>query len=203
MDIDGLTFGPSQVSGRRITVLGAARSGVAVAELLHRRGALVFLSESAPESERRDAALRLSGSGITSEFGGHTARIYEADWFIVSPGIAPGTAALKAAEARGIPVLGELEVASWFSKAPLVAVTGSNGKSTVTTLIGETLKASGRSTGVAGNIGQAFSEDVDQTVPDGAAVLEVSSFQLAAVRLFHPKVAVFLNLTQDHTNWHG
>jgi UDP-N-acetylmuramoylalanine--D-glutamate ligase len=198
-----MTFGPSRVPGRKVSVLGAARSGLAAAELLQRHGASVFVSESAPGSEKPDAVQRLSGSGIPSEFGGHSPRLFDADWFVVSPGIAPGAAVLLEAGKKGIPVLGELEVASWFSKAPIAAVTGSNGKSTVTTLIGETFKAAGRPTVVAGNIGQAFAEEVDETVPDGAAVLEVSSFQLQTVRMFHPRVAVFLNLTRDHINWHG
>jgi len=198
-----MTFGPSQVSGRRITVLGAARSGLAVAELLLRHGAAVFLSEMSAESEKADAARRLSRSGIPAEFGGHSVRALDADWLVVSPGIPPGAPVLVDARRLNLPVLGELEVASWFSKAPIAAVTGSNGKSTVTTLIGEVFKATGIPTVVAGNIGQAFSEEVEETAPDGVAVLEVSSFQLETIRQFHPKVAVFLNLTQDHINWHG
>jgi UDP-N-acetylmuramoylalanine--D-glutamate ligase len=203
MDNSTMTFGPNQISGRRITVLGAARSGLAVAELLKRHGAAVFLSETSAESEKTDAARRLSRSGIPAEFGGHSVRALDADWLVVSPGIPPGSPVLADARRRNLPVLGELEVASWFSMSPIAAVTGSNGKSTVTTLIGEVFKAAGRPTVVAGNIGQAFSEDVEKTVPDGVAVIEVSSFQLETVRLFHPRVAVFLNLTQDHINWHG
>jgi UDP-N-acetylmuramoylalanine--D-glutamate ligase len=203
MNEKAMTPGRSEISGKRVTVLGAARSGVAAAELLARHGAGVFVSEKAPESEKRDAARRLSGSGVPSEFGGHSGRALDADWFVVSPGIAPDAPILREAKKRNIPILGELEVASWFSKAPIVAVTGSNGKSTVTTLIGETFKASGRPTVVAGNIGQAFSEEVEKTVPGGVAVLEASSFQLETVLSFRPKVAVFLNLTQDHINWHG
>jgi len=198
-----MTFGSSQVSGRRITVLGAARSGIAVAELLHRHGAAVFLSEAASASEKQEAAQRLSRSGIPGEFGGHSDRALEADWLVVSPGIAPGVPILIEARKKSVPILGELEVASWFSRAPIAAVTGSNGKSTVTALVGETFRAAGRPTVVAGNIGQAFSEEVDKTVPEGVAVLEVSSFQLETIHRFHPKVAVFLNLTRDHVNWHG
>jgi UDP-N-acetylmuramoylalanine--D-glutamate ligase len=203
MDDSAMTFGPSHVSGKRITVLGAARSGLAVAELLQRHGAAVFLSETSSESEKADAARRLSRSGIPSEFGGHSGRALDADWLVVSPGIPPGAPVLADARRRGLPVLGELEVSFWFSKAPIAAVTGSNGKSTVTALIGEVFKADGRPTVVAGNIGRAFSEEVEKTAPDGVAVLEVSSFQLETIRLFRPEVAVFLNLTQDHINWHG
>jgi UDP-N-acetylmuramoylalanine--D-glutamate ligase len=109
---------------------------------------------------------------------------------------------MDAAE-KGIPVAGELEAASWYCRAPMIAITGSNGKSTVTALTGEILKAAGRPVVVAGNIGRAFSEDVESAVPEGAAVIEVSSFQLETVHAFRPRVAVFLNLTQDHVNWHG
>jgi len=203
MNDPGITPGPSLVPGRKITVLGAARSGLAVAELLRLHGAAVFLSETAPASEKRDAARRLARSGIPAEFGGHSDRALEADWLVVSPGIPPDAPVLREARQKTVPVLGEIEVASWFSRAPIAAVTGSNGKSTVTTLIGETFRLSGRPTVVAGNIGQAFSEEVEKTVPEGVAVLEVSSFQLETVHRFHPKVAVFLNLTQDHINWHG
>jgi UDP-N-acetylmuramoylalanine--D-glutamate ligase len=196
-------IGRDAVAGSRVTVLGAARSGLAAAELLRRHGAVVFLSESAPASARADAVRRLSAAGIPAEFNGHSDRAFAADWILVSPGIPPSAPALAAARERGIPVVGELEAASWYCRAPIAAVTGSNGKSTVTALTGEILKASGRPTLVAGNIGRAFSEDVETTVPEGAAVIEVSSFQLETVRSFKPKVAVYLNLTQDHINWHG
>jgi UDP-N-acetylmuramoylalanine--D-glutamate ligase len=198
-----MKVGLSEIQEKKITVLGAATSGLAVADLLHRHGAKVFVSEKAPESEKQDAVQRLARSGIPAEFGGHSARALDADWLVVSPGIAPDTPILEESKKRGIQILGELEVASWFSKAPIVAVTGSNGKSTVTALIGESFKKSGRPTVVAGNIGQAFSEKVEKAVPEGVAVIEVSSFQLETIRTFRPKVAVFLNLTQDHINWHG
>jgi UDP-N-acetylmuramoylalanine--D-glutamate ligase len=195
--------GMDTVAGSRVTVLGAARSGLAAAELLRRHGASVFLSESAPASERAEAVRRLSAAGIPAEFNGHSDRAFRADWMLVSPGIPPAAPALKTARERGIPLVGELEAASWYCRAPMIAITGSNGKSTVTALTGEIMKDSGRPTVVAGNIGRAFSEDVETTVPGGAAVIEVSSFQLETVGSFRPRVAVFLNLTQDHINWHG
>jgi UDP-N-acetylmuramoylalanine--D-glutamate ligase len=191
------------ISGSRVTVLGAARSGLAAAALLRRHGARVFLSENRPAAENPGAAAALSELGIPHEFGGHTPAALDADWITVSPGIAPSAPVLQEARRRDLPVLGELEVASWFCRAPIVAVTGSNGKSTVTTLVGEVFKAAGRPVLVAGNIGRAFSEDAEAADPAGVAVLEVSSFQLAAIQSFRPRVAVFLNLTQDHINWHG
>ncbi|MBN2200391.1 UDP-N-acetylmuramoyl-L-alanine--D-glutamate ligase [bacterium] len=198
-----IVFGPEAVPGSRVTVLGAARSGLAAAELLKRHGASVFLSESAPAAEKAEAVQRLSAASIPAEFNGHSDRAFEADWMLVSPGIPPQASALKIAAGKGIPVAGELEAASWYCRAPIVAITGSNGKSTVTALTGEILKAAGLPVVVAGNIGRAFSEDAEKASPDGAAVIEVSSFQMETVRTFRPRVAVFLNLTQDHINWHG
>lgn len=198
-----IVFGPGCVPGSRVTVLGAARSGLAAAELLKRHGASVFLSESAPAAERAEAVRRLSAASIPAEFNGHSDRAFDADWILVSPGIPPSAPAMRTAADRGIPVAGELEAASWYCRAPIVGITGSNGKSTVTALTGEILKAAGLPVVVAGNIGRAFSEDAEGVPPEGAAVIEVSSFQLETARAFRPRVAVFLNLTQDHINWHG
>lgn len=186
-----------------MTVLGAARSGVAVAQLLMRKGARVFLSEIAPLKDKREEAEVLTGTGIPFEFGGHTSRIMDADWWVVSPGICQSSSVLQKAKEKGIPVWGELEVSSWFCRAPIVGVTGSNGKSTVTALLGEVFHRAERPCIVAGNIGQPFSEYVESTVVEGVAVLEVSSFQLETIQNFHPKVAVFLNLTPDHLDRHG
>ncbi len=198
-----IVFGPDCVPGSRVTVLGAARSGLAAAELLKRHGASVFLSESGPASEKAEAIRRLSAASIPAEFNGHSDRAFDADWILVSPGIPPSALAMKTAAARGIPVAGELEAASWYCRAPIVGITGSNGKSTVTALTGEILKAAGLPVVVAGNIGRAFSEDAESASPEGVAVIEVSSFQLETVHAFKPRVAVYLNLTQDHINWHG
>ncbi len=198
-----IVFGPDCVPGSRVTVLGAARSGLAAAELLRRHGASVFLSESAPAADLAEAVQRLSAASIPAEFNGHSDRAFEADWILVSPGIPPHAAALKTARDKGIPVAGELEAASWYCRAPIVGITGSNGKSTVTALTGEILKAAGLPVVVAGNIGRAFSEDAEKAAPEGVAVIEVSSFQLETAHTFRPRVAIFLNLTQDHINWHG
>jgi UDP-N-acetylmuramoylalanine--D-glutamate ligase len=191
------------IRGKRITVFGAARSGLAVARLLMDHGALVFLSEKASRDERADAARILDEASIPSEFGGHTSRVFEADWWVVSPGIAESHPMLLKAKKRGIPVVGELEAASWFCEAPIVAVTGSNGKSSTTALVGEMFRYAGRPYLVAGNIGHPFSDAVEAAVPEAVAVLEVSSFQLETVRTFRPRVAVFLNLKPDHLDRHG
>ena len=191
------------IRGKRVTVLGAARSGIAVAKLLKTHGAHVFLSEMASEEERREQARIVHSDGIPAEFGGHSDRIMDADWWVVSPGISISSLVIKRAEESGIPVWGELEVASWFCKSPIIAITGSNGKSSVTTLLGEVFKAVGKQCIVAGNIGRPFSDHVDNSVPEGVVVLEVSSFQLETIETFHPYIAVLLNLTPDHLDRHG
>ena len=192
-----------KISGSRVTVLGAGKSGIAVAELLHKKGADVFLSEKASVDERQDAAKFLEEVSVTSEFGGHTSRVFQADWFVVSPGVPLSSPIIQTAKEKRIPIFGELEVASWFCQAPIIGITGSNGKSTTTALLGEIFKKSGRSCIVAGNIGEPFSKYMEEIHPDGVAVIEVSSFQLETIQNFHPEVAVFLNLTPDHLNRHG
>ncbi|MBN1895369.1 UDP-N-acetylmuramoyl-L-alanine--D-glutamate ligase [bacterium] len=191
------------IAGRRVTVLGAARSGMAAALLARRHGALVQVSEKAPVDEKIEEAGILQQLGIPAEFGGHTDAVFAADTWIVSPGIPDQDPFILKARKKGIPVFGELEVSSWFCRCPIIAVTGSNGKSTTTAWIGEMVRAQGRPVVVAGNIGMPFSKEVEDTVPEGLAVLEVSNFQLETVRTFKPKAALFLNLTPDHLNRHG
>ncbi len=191
------------IRGKKITVLGGARSGVAVAKLLKQMGVQVFLSEKAPIDGKREQLDILMNANIRSEFGGHTDHVFDADGWIVSPGIPFSSTLLQEAIRKHIPIWGELEVASWYCQAPIIAVTGSNGKSTTTALIGEIFKTANIPCVVAGNIGQPLSDYVLQTVPNGVAVVEVSSFQLETIQYFHPKVALFLNLTPDLLDRHG
>lgn len=193
-----MTFPPAphQVVGLRATVVGGARSGLAVARLLARRGARVFLTEAGPGSEALCAALE--AAGVAYEVGGHSARALEADLVVVSPGV-PSTAPPVAAALRaGLPVCSELEVASWFWPGRIAAVTGTNGKTTTTALLGHVVRTAGRPVVVAGNIGSPLSDHVDAATPETVAVLEVSSFQLDHVATFRPDVAVLLNVTPDH-----
>ena len=186
-----------------MVVLGAARSGLAAAALLNRHGARVLVSEAASENLKSDAARRLRSLGIESEFGGHTERIFQADGWVISPGIPLDGPVVREARKRGIPVIGELELAFRFCRAPVVAVTGSNGKSTVTDLIGHLFAVHGVSVKVAGNIGDSFAEHAESLDESKVAVVEVSSFQLETIDRFRPRVAVFLNLTPDHLDRHG
>lgn len=184
--------------GLRYSVLGGARSGLAVARLLAERGAHVFLSDSAPREKMSRTAAALDAIGVPYEFGVNSRRVLDADTVVVSPGVPSDAALVREAIARGIAVVSELEVASWFCPSPVVAITGTNGKTTTTVLTGRMLSDARMSPVVAGNVGTAFSEVVGGMTGSDIAVLEVSSFQLDFIRSFRPKVAVLLNITPDH-----
>ena len=186
------------VKNKKITVFGAARSGIAAARLLQRRGATVFVSDLAPQEKKTQAAQTLSELGLEFEFGGHSEKVFEADWAVLSPGIPLYAEVVQKFLASGKKIYSEIEVASWFCQAPLIAVTGSNGKTTTTTLIGEMLKKINPAAIAAGNIGRPFADYALQSKAGQWAVLEVSSFQLEAIERFHPRQAVVLNFTPNH-----
>lgn len=188
---------------RRYAIIGAARSGVAVARLLHSRGEQVFVSDAAPAATMQRAAEELRILGIEAEFGGHTAALSRAEVLVLSPGVPTDSPVVREAAARGIPVVSEVEAAGWFCRSPIVAVTGTNGKTTTTTLIGRMLEDARRACAVGGNIGTAFSAIVDALAPDAVAVLEISSFQLDHIETFRPRVSVLLNITPDHLDRYG
>jgi UDP-N-acetylmuramoylalanine--D-glutamate ligase len=188
------------VAGRRVVVVGAARSGIAAAELLTRRGAQVTLTE---QHAAVPAAEPLGAIGVVLEMGGHRAATFEAaDLVVVSPGVPLDQPVLARASARGVEVIGELELASRWLKGPVVAITGTKGKSTTTTLVGRMFKADGRDVLVGGNIGVPLSTQVDRSRPDVVHVVEVSSFQLETTVRFRPWIAVWLNLADDHADRH-
>jgi len=198
-----LSFLLKYLKNKKVTVLGAGASGIAAAQLLKRNGVRVFVSESKPEKDKQKEKKILQNYDIPFEFGGHTDSIYKSDLFVISPGISLDDDIIKVAENKGISVYGELEVASWYCQAPIIAVTGSNGKSTTTELIGYMFKNAGRKYEVAGNIGRALAEIADTIDKESTAIVEVSSFQLETIKSFHPKVAIFLNLSPDHLDRHG
>ena len=187
---------PDEVQGKQATVVGGARSGLAVARLLANAGAEVFLTEHGPPTEGLERSL--DAVGATYEFGGHTRRALDTDFMVVSPGVPPSIALVQQANRSGIPVYSEIEVASWFCEAPIVAITGTNGKTTTTSLTGHIFRTAEREPIVAGNIGYPFSDYVRATDPDSPVVLEVSSFQLEQIDTFRPRVSVLLNITPDH-----
>jgi UDP-N-acetylmuramoylalanine--D-glutamate ligase len=186
------------ISGKRISVIGAARSGVAAANLLAGRGARVFVSDAAPEEKLAAQLSELQRAGIPFEAGSHSERVFEADMMVVSPGVPSDAKVIRDARQRGIRIVSELEVAAWLCPSPIVAVTGTNGKTTTTTLIGRLLGDGRVKHAVAGNIGTAFSAVVGELDEASYAVLEVSSFQLDDTESFHPKVSIILNITPDH-----
>jgi UDP-N-acetylmuramoylalanine--D-glutamate ligase len=178
-----------------ILIVGMARSGLAAARLLHSRGEDVFVTDSGKPKTTAD----LDALGISWESGGHTMdNFLSADEIIVSPGVPSNIAPLVAAREKGIPIVSELEIAWRYLKGDVIAITGSNGKTTTTTLVGDILKSAGRPVQVGGNIGTAMCGLVDTSTPTSINVIEVSSFQLDGTHMFRPKVAGLLNITPDH-----
>src|SRR5918993_2181911 len=188
------------VEGLRVTVIGAARSGAAAAELLARRGARVTLTEQADSIADAD---RLSAAGIALEAGGHRREsLIDADLVVLSPGVSLEQPFVAEARTLGVPVIGEIELACRWLKGRVIAITGTKGKSTTSTLTGQMLEASGVRARVGGNIGLPVSEQVEDSTPETVHVIEVSSFQLESTERFHPWVAALLNFSPDHLDRH-
>ena len=189
-----------EVRGKRVTVAGAARSGLAAAELLARRGAEVTLSEARAEIPGGEALQRL---GVRLELGGHATESFtRADLVVLSPGVPPDQPAVQAARDRGVPVIAEIELASRWLQGRVIAITGTKGKSTTTALTGRMLGAAGFKVTVGGNIGDPLSAQVAESTPDTFHVVETSSFQLEQIETFHPWIAVMLNFSPDHLDRH-
>ena len=188
------------VGGQRVLVVGAARSGVAAAHLLARRGAVVTLTDS-KASIPQEAELR--AAGVRLELGGHVAQTFESsDLIVLSPGVPIDLPEIVRAKAAGVQVIGELELASRWLRGPVVAITGTKGKSTTTTLVGRMLEAAGRRVLVGGNIGYPVSAQVDDSTADTVHVIEASSFQLETTDTFKPWIAALLNFSPDHLDRH-
>ncbi len=195
------------VRGKRVVVVGLGLSGVSAA-----RRCLAGGAASVIVNDRRGAAdidlaryADLTARGVELALGGHDEAVFEeADLVILSPGV-PALPAVTKARARGATVVGEIEFASWHVDAPVLAVTGTNGKSTVTTLLGRMMEASGYVTFAGGNLGTPWCEAIgtEAATRDGRCVIEVSSYQLEATERFRPRVAVWLNLTPDHLDRYG
>ena len=182
-----------ELNGQRVIVVGLGKSGLAACRLCLERGASVLGTDSAPGERLAPEVFSL---GIRVAAGGHdSVRFSESDLVVVSPGV-PAFPALELAERAGIEVIGELELACRFLSAPIVAIGGTNGKSTTTTLVGDLLAAAGQRAFVGGNLGEPAAAAVGKAWD--AVVLEVSSFQLERAPLFHPRVSVLLNVTEDH-----
>jgi UDP-N-acetylmuramoylalanine--D-glutamate ligase len=188
------------VRDKRVTVAGAARSGLAAAELLVRRGARVTLSDLRSEAPEAGPLTRL---GVQLELGGHQTQTFtEAELVVLSPGVPPETPAIQAARDRGVPVIAEIELASRWLQGRVIAITGTKGKSTTTALTGRMLEAAGLKVTVGGNIGEPLSAQVFDSTPDTFHVVETSSFQLEQIDTFHPWISVMLNFSPDHLDRH-
>ncbi|HKS77195.1 MAG TPA: UDP-N-acetylmuramoyl-L-alanine--D-glutamate ligase [Terriglobales bacterium] len=192
-----------ELTNKRVLVVGLGKSGVASALFLKEHGARVTVSDTKPEAELREEIPVLLDHGIAVETGGHGERTFRGqDLIVVSPGVPVDAPLLVQARALGENVIGEIELAAQFLHGPIVAVTGSNGKTTTTTLAGEIIAAGGYATLVGGNIGTPAISFAGRATPETVIVLEVSSFQLETIQTFRPKVAVILNVTPDHLDRH-
>jgi UDP-N-acetylmuramoylalanine--D-glutamate ligase len=192
-----------ELKDKRVLVVGLGKSGVASALFLKERGARVTVSDTKSPDQLRDEIPLLLDHGIAVETGGHGERTFRGqDLIVVSPGVPFDAAPLVQARAAGEPVIGEIELAAQHIPGPIVAITGSNGKTTTTTLAGEVLTAARIPALVGGNIGTPAISLVARATPETAVVLEVSSFQLETIDTFRPKVAVILNITPDHLDRH-
>jgi UDP-N-acetylmuramoylalanine--D-glutamate ligase len=191
------------VKGKRVLVVGLGKSGIASALFLADRGARVAVSDTKSEEELPREIPLLLDRGIVVEAGYHGERTFkEQQLIVISPGVPADVPQLLQARQAGIPVIGEVELAARYLKGKIVAITGSNGKTTTTTLAGEIITAGGRDALVGGNIGTPAISFVETATDESWIVLEVSSFQLETIETFHPKIAVVLNVTPDHLDRH-
>jgi len=192
------------LKGKKVLVVGLGKSGLAAALFLRHRGALVTVSDVRSAEQLAKEIPALLEEGIMVEAGGHGLLTFRRqDLIVVSPGVPLDTPELVQAKSFGLAVIGELELAARFLKGKSVAITGSNGKTTTTALLGEILKASGKPTLVGGNIGVPVVALIEDSTPETWSVLEVSSFQLETTEEFRPAIAVILNITPDHLDRHG
>jgi len=193
-----------ELAGKRVLVVGMARSGVAASELLSKMGAIVKVSDNRPMDQLKKEIRTLEGLGVALETGAHCLDSFlAASLIVVSPGVPLRIPELQEAQRAGIEIISELELAFRFLKGKIIAITGTNGKTTTTALVGEIMKTTILPVLVGGNIGTPLSSLVGSSTPETFSVVEVSSFQLEAAPSFRPDVAVILNVTPDHIDRHG
>jgi UDP-N-acetylmuramoylalanine--D-glutamate ligase len=195
--------GGMDLRGKRVLVVGLARTGVATSLFCAARGARVTATDSRTESEIGEAIAKLKDAGVALELGSHREETFlDQDLIIPSPGVPADTAHLRTARAKGVAIWSEIELAYRFMKGRLIGITGSNGKTTTSSLIEHILKTAGMRTILAGNIGTPLIGCVDAMKDDTCTVVELSSFQLELIDTFRPNISVFLNLTLDHLDRH-
>ena len=193
-----------EICGKKIVILGLALSGAAAAKLAVRQGADVFVSDNQDTLTLQGTLTDLKALSIPGELGQHSDQIYDADLWIISPGIAQDSELVQKAQSNDIPIVSEIEFSSWFTEAPILAITGSNGKTTTAHLLAEMIQTDDLHGALAGNVGIPFAEmvleDLGNPDPKRVWVLEISSFQMEFIEHFKPYIAIFLNITPDHLN---
>ena len=189
-----------ELKGKNITVIGAGRSGVGAAKLIKKVGGIPFVSDAGKENDLSGVINILMESGIKYETGTHSEKVYDCQTMVVSPGVPAVAAVLNNPREKNIKLISEVELAYEFCKGKIIAITGTNGKTTTPSLCGHVFNNCGFKTHVAGNIGLAFSEIELDVIENDFVALEVSSFQLDLIDKFKPEVAMILNITPDHLN---
>ena len=189
--------------GSRVIVVGLGTSGFSAARALVGLGARVRATDDGESDAVRERGQALEALGVEVEIGGHDLASREADLAVLSPGVPPDAAVVVTLEKAGVPIVSEVEIAYRLARCEFLAVTGTNGKTTTTSLLASMLAEGGVPTVAAGNIGYPLIDAVGSIPADGAIAVEVSSFQLATIDRFRPKIAVLLNIAEDHTDWHG
>ena len=189
-----------KIKDKKISVIGAVRSGIGAAKLAKKLGATSFVSDSGDVSKLINSIESLKAAELEFEIGNHSERVYECDFMVVSPGVPSDAEVLKNAQLRNIKIISEVEFASSFCNGNIIAITGTNGKTTTTDLCGYLFNECGKKVYTAGNIGLAFSEIAADVKENEFVSLEVSSFQLDLIDKFKPKIGVILNITPDHLN---
>src|SRR5580765_3382470 len=188
------------VRGKHVVVAGGGRSGIAAAELLRARGARVTLNDTSEST----GLTALRAAGIAVEVGPHRPELFaSADLVVLSPGVPPDQDAMTAARSAGVPVIGEVELASRWLTGRVIAITGTKGKSTTTTLTARMLQEAGFDATAGGNLGAALSGQVATTHPAALHVVDVCSYEPETTETFHPWISVLLNLSADHLDRHG
>jgi UDP-N-acetylmuramoylalanine--D-glutamate ligase len=191
------------LGGKRVLVVGLGVTGFAAARSLLSHDARVRVTEARRSAAIEERARELEAAGADVEVGGHGLEAIDADLAVVSPGIPPSAPVVRALESKGIRTISEIELAFAVADCDFLAVTGTNGKTTTTTLLAAMLAEQGIASVAAGNIGVPLIEAVAGLPREGAVAVEVSSFQLAGIERFRPRVAVLLNIAEDHMDWHG
>ena len=188
-----------QLKDKNVVVVGLGRTGLAVARFLHQQGARIMATDTADEAALGDTVTQLHHMGVEVELGAHNSRVFQgSDLIVVSPGVAHTIEPIVQARSMGVEVVGEVELAARFIQAPIVAVTGTNGKTTTTELLGQMMQNSGMTPFVGGNIGNPLIEYVSSGQKEQLVVAEISSFQLDTIDRFRPHVSILLNITADH-----